>query len=159
MRVRLWPSESGIPADPLTAGLRWGFAQCWGWCSNRYPRLIPQVILRVNPRRKPRYAYMIIAGDEASLRDLYNLPPLFGGKWVVPILVILVGGPTRRVEILCTIRSYSVEQEWPEKSAAMHDSILTRALRKKTIEGLLIREETPGSFPPEVYYSLTSQWA
>ena len=26
-----------------------------------------------------------------------------------------------------------------------------------TAEGLLIREEKPGSFPPEVYYSLTPQ--
>jgi hypothetical protein len=37
--IRLLTSESGIPADPLTIVLRWGFAQCWGWRSNRYGEL------------------------------------------------------------------------------------------------------------------------
>jgi DNA-binding HxlR family transcriptional regulator len=50
----------------------------------------------------------MVAGDEEFLRDLYNLLRLFSDKWVALILVTLAGGPMRRVEILCTIRSYSV---------------------------------------------------
>jgi DNA-binding HxlR family transcriptional regulator len=72
-------------------------------------------------------------------------------------MVTLAAGTMRRVEILCTIRSYSVGQEWSDKRVALYDSILTRALRKMTAEWLLIREEKPGIFPPEVYYSLTPQ--
>lgn len=53
----------------------------------------------------------MVAGDEEFLRDLYNLLRLFSDKWVALILVTLAAGPMRRVEILCTIRSYSVGQE------------------------------------------------
>jgi hypothetical protein len=48
----LWPSESGIPADPPTGPLTGVFAVWRGWCSNRIPNLIPNVIPCVNPQRK-----------------------------------------------------------------------------------------------------------
>lgn len=75
------------------------------------------------------------AGDKAFLWGLCNLLNLFSDKWVAPILVTLAGGSMRRVEILGTIRSYSVGQEWSDKPVVLHDSILMRVLRKMTAEG------------------------
>jgi DNA-binding HxlR family transcriptional regulator len=98
-----------------------------------------------------------MVGDEEFMRDLYDLLHLFGDKWVSPIVVTLAEGPMRRVEILSTIRSYSVGQGWSGRSVVLHDSILARALKKMTAAGLLIRDEKPGGFPPKVYYSLTPQ--
>jgi DNA-binding HxlR family transcriptional regulator len=39
----------------------------------------------------------------------------------------------------------------------LRDSILARVLKKLTAEGLLIRDEKLGDFPPKVYYSLAPQ--
>ncbi|MGB6163284.1 MAG: winged helix-turn-helix transcriptional regulator [Pseudonocardiaceae bacterium] len=100
---------------------------------------------------------VMIVDDEEFLRDLYDLLHLFDDKWVSPIVVTLTDGPMRRVEILSTIRSYSVGQEWSGKSIVLHDSILARVLKKMTAEGLLIRDEKPKGFPPKVYYSLTPE--
>ena len=48
----LWPSESGIPADPPAGPLTGVFADRRGWRSNRIPNLIPNVIPRMSPQRK-----------------------------------------------------------------------------------------------------------
>lgn len=48
----LWPSESGIPADPLISPLSSVFAEPRGWRSNRTPNLIPRMTPRRNPQRK-----------------------------------------------------------------------------------------------------------
>jgi DNA-binding HxlR family transcriptional regulator len=93
-------------------------------------------------------------GDETYLRDLYNLSYLFGDKWVKAIMLLLVDGPHRRVDILSKIRVHPVADEWSDKHDVLHDSILTRTLKKMTAEGLLIREETTDTFPHRVYYSL-----
>lgn len=98
-----------------------------------------------------------MAGEGTLLRDLCDLLHLFGDKWAPPILVALTGGPMRRIDILHTVRSYSIGQEWSGKPAVLHDSILARALKKMTDAGLLVREERPSGFPPAVYYSLTPQ--
>jgi hypothetical protein len=45
----------------------------------------------------------------------------------------------RRKEILSTISSYSIGEEWSDKHAVLHDSILARTLKKITEEGLLTR--------------------
>jgi DNA-binding HxlR family transcriptional regulator len=95
--------------------------------------------------------------DEQFLRDLYSLKYLFGDKWAPAINVTLSHGPMRRAEILSTITSYSLGEEWSGRPAVLHDSILTRTLRKMTEEGLLVRTRDESTFPPKVFYSLTSE--
>jgi DNA-binding HxlR family transcriptional regulator len=98
----------------------------------------------------------VVVGDEQLvLRELYNLKYLFGDKWAPAIVVALAPGRMRRVEILSTVNSYSLYEDWSDKRVVLHDSILTRTLKKMTNEGLLVRTESVESFPREVYYSLT----
>jgi DNA-binding HxlR family transcriptional regulator len=98
----------------------------------------------------------VVVGDEQRLlRDLTNLKYLFGDKWAPAIVVALTRGRMRRVEILSTVNSYSIYENWSNKRVILHDSILTRTLKKMTKEGLLVRTESTVSFPREVYYSLT----
>lgn len=93
-------------------------------------------------------------GDERFLRSLYDLKYLFGDKWAPAIVVALAGGPMRRKEILSTISSYSIGEEWSDKQAVLHDSILARTLKKMTEEGILSRRRDTETFPARVYYSL-----
>ncbi|GAA5110774.1 winged helix-turn-helix transcriptional regulator [Haloechinothrix salitolerans] len=93
-------------------------------------------------------------GDERFLRGLYDLKYLFGDKWAPAILVTLSGGPMRRKEILSTISSYSIGEEWSDKHAVLHDSILARTLKKMTEEGLLKRVRCTKTFPVTVTYEL-----
>lgn len=88
--------------------------------------------------------------DERFLRGLYDLKYLFGDKWAPAILVTLSDGPMRQKEILSTISSYSVGEEWSDKHATLHDSILARTLKKVTEEGLLARTRRTDTFPVEV---------
>jgi DNA-binding HxlR family transcriptional regulator len=85
---------------------------------------------------------------------LYDLKYLFGDKWAPAILVTLSGGPMRRKEILSTISSYSIGEEWSDKHTVLHDSILARTLKKMTEEGLLTRTRRTETFPVTVTYSL-----
>jgi DNA-binding HxlR family transcriptional regulator len=96
-------------------------------------------------------------GDERFRRGLYDLKYLFGDKWVPAILVTLSDGPMRRKEILSTIRSYSIGEEWSDKHTVLHDSILARTLKKMTEEGILTRRRDVENFPPRVYYSLKEE--
>ena len=93
-------------------------------------------------------------GAEKFLRRLYDLKYLVGDKWTLAILVTLSDGPMRRVEILSTINSYSIGEEWSDKHAILHDSMLARTLKKMTEEGLLTRTRRTEIFPPQVFYSL-----
>jgi DNA-binding HxlR family transcriptional regulator len=93
-------------------------------------------------------------GDERFLRGLYDLRYLFGDKWAPAILVTLSDGPMRRKEILSTISSYSIGEEWSDKHTVLHDSILARTLKKMTEEGLLTRTRYTETFPVKVTYSL-----
>jgi DNA-binding HxlR family transcriptional regulator len=92
--------------------------------------------------------------DERFLRGLYDLKYLFGEKWAPAILVTLSDGPMRRKEILSTISSYSIGEQWSDKHAVLHDSILARTLKKMTEEGLLTRTRCTETFPVQVIYSL-----
>lgn len=94
-------------------------------------------------------------GGERFLRRLYDLKYLVGDKWALAILVTVSGGPMRRVEILSTINSYSIGEEWSDKHAVLHDSILARTLKKMTEEGLLVRTRRAETFPAQVFYSLS----
>lgn len=94
------------------------------------------------------------AGEARLLRGLYDLKYLFGDKWVPAILVALADGPRRRTEILSTVNSFSIGEEWADKHTVLHDSILARTLKKMTEEGLLTRRRSTETFPPRVMYSL-----
>ncbi|PPK63372.1 winged helix-turn-helix transcriptional regulator [Actinokineospora auranticolor] len=97
--------------------------------------------------------------DERLLRGLYDLKNLFGDKWTAAILVALRDGPLRRVEILSTVNSYSIDEHWSDKRAVLQDSILARALKKMREQGVIRRESYEKTFPPEVTYSLSSEVA
>jgi DNA-binding HxlR family transcriptional regulator len=94
------------------------------------------------------------ADNEQFLRDLYNMRYLFADKWAPAINVTLSHGPMRRAEILSTIKSYSLDEEWSDKNSVLHDSILARTLKKMTEEGLLVRTRDTETFPPKAFYSL-----
>lgn len=96
-------------------------------------------------------------GDEEFLRLLYDLKYLFGDKWAPAIVAVLAGGPMRRKEILSTISSYSIGEEWSDRHAVLHDSILARTLKKMTEEGILSRRRDTETFPVRVYYSLNPE--
>ncbi len=92
--------------------------------------------------------------DRSFLHAVQNVKNIFGDKWTLPIMVALSDGPMRRSEIHTTVNSYGVGEQWPAGATVLHDSILTRCLRKMMAEGLISREESVGSFPPRVFYSL-----
>lgn len=97
--------------------------------------------------------------DQSFLRDVHNVMHIFGDKWTVPVMVALAGGPLRRSGILETVGSYGIDAEWPGRPSVLHDSILSRTLRKMVKEGLLDRHETENVFPPCVSYSLRPEAA
>ncbi|APU15278.1 MULTISPECIES: winged helix-turn-helix transcriptional regulator [Actinoalloteichus] len=93
--------------------------------------------------------------DELFLSRWYAVRSLLGDKWVPAVLMAVSAGPLRRVEILSTIRSYSLSVEWSNRLDVLHDSILTKVLKKLTDEGLLTRSQKSEVFPPHVSYGLT----
>jgi hypothetical protein len=65
--------------------------------------------------------------DDRVLRGLYDLKNLVEDKWAPAILVALRDDPLRRVEILSTVNSYSIDKNWTDKHAVLHNSIHARA--------------------------------
>lgn len=92
--------------------------------------------------------------DKWLLRELQDVKHIFGDKWTIPVMVALADGPLRRSEILATVSSYSIDEHWPGGATVLHDSILTRALRRMVAEGLVVRHELRDSFPRHVRYEL-----
>jgi DNA-binding HxlR family transcriptional regulator len=97
--------------------------------------------------------------DRCFLRDAADVKHIFGDKWTIPVMVALAGGPMRRSEILTTVSSYSIDENWPGKATVLHDSILSRTLRKMVAEGLVARQELPDVFPRHVRYELLPEAA
>lgn len=92
--------------------------------------------------------------DRFFLRQVQDVKHVFGDKWTIPVMVALAGAPMRRSEILATVASYLVDDNWPGKATVLHDRILSRTLRKMVAEGLVAREELPDAFPRHVRYEL-----
>ncbi len=92
--------------------------------------------------------------DICFLQDVEDVKHVFGDKWTIPVMVALAGGPLRRSEILATVTSYSLDENWPDKSPVLHDSILSRTLRKMVANRLVARHELPDAFPRHVRYEL-----
>jgi DNA-binding HxlR family transcriptional regulator len=76
-----------------------------------------------------------VAGAHAALRVL-------GGKWVVPIVVVLGGGPRRHGELQGAL------------GPRLRQKVLTETLRRMEALGLLTRKVVAG-IPPSVTYTLT----
>ncbi|MHA6631118.1 winged helix-turn-helix transcriptional regulator [Pseudonocardia sichuanensis] len=94
-----------------------------------------------------------MADDEAFLHDVYDMLHIFGDKWTIPVMVALSDGPLRPSEILSRVNGYRVDENWPDRHAVLHDSILARSLARMTAIGLLSRTSAD-SFPPKVIYAL-----
>ena len=94
-----------------------------------------------------------MADDEAFLHDVYDMLHIFGDKWTIPVMVALSDGPMRPSEILSRVNGYRVEENWQNRHAVLHDSILARSLARMTAIGLLSRTSAD-SFPPKVIYAL-----
>jgi DNA-binding HxlR family transcriptional regulator len=92
--------------------------------------------------------------DRSFLRDAHDIMQLFGDKWTFPVMVTLAEGPLRRSEILKEVDSFCADADWLGGTSNLHDSILTRTLRKLVGDGLLARHEAENAFPPHVQYSL-----
>ena len=91
------------------------------------------------------------------LREASDLRHLFADKWTLVIMIALSNGPLRRTQILQTVNSYSVDDQWSEKYRVLHDSILARALKKMIGDGLLVHDYDGSVFPPRAHYSLTPE--
>lgn len=86
-----------------------------------------------------------------------DLKNLFADKWTLAIMAALSQGPLRRTEIFSTVNSYTVVEGWTGKPGVLHDSILARALKKMTGEGLLVHDYDDSTFPPKAHYALTAE--
>jgi DNA-binding HxlR family transcriptional regulator len=93
--------------------------------------------------------------DETFLPAVYNAKNLFGGKWMFAIAAVLLDGPLHYTDILSAVRGLDIPVDWSGKRAVLHESILTRTLRRMTADELLVRVEDVGVFPPSVWYTLS----
>lgn len=96
-----------------------------------------------------------MADDEAFLSKVYDMLHIFGDKWTIPVMVALSDGPLRPSEILARVNGYRIDENWPDRHAVLHDSILARSLTRMTAIGLLSRTSVE-LFPPKVLYALES---
>jgi DNA-binding HxlR family transcriptional regulator len=94
------------------------------------------------------------AKNGSAPRELYDVKNLLADKWVLAIATALRSGPLRRVDILSTCTSYSIDEKWSSKPAVLQDSILGRHLKKMRLLGLIDRASCMKSFPPVAVYSL-----
>ncbi|MDN5750414.1 MAG: winged helix-turn-helix transcriptional regulator [Pseudonocardia sp.] len=92
--------------------------------------------------------------DQFFLRHVQNVKHIFCDKWTIAVMVALARGPMRRSEIFATVGSYSIDEDWPGKATVLHDSILSKTLRKMVAERLVTRQELPDTFPRHVRYAL-----
>ncbi|WP_051400208.1 winged helix-turn-helix transcriptional regulator [Haloechinothrix halophila] len=96
---------------------------------------------------------------EDCLRELYDIKYLWSDKWGPAIVAALWDGPLRYNDILEKVRSYSIAAGWTDKTPVLHESILTRTLKRMVGEGLITRSESSGGVPPSVWYALNPSFA
>ena len=89
------------------------------------------------------------------LRDWYDARVLMAAEWAPAIVIALVDGPLQYKDILATAGAACPSPRWGSRHRRLYDSILTRSLQALTLDGLVERHETPGTFPPTVHYCLT----
>ncbi|MDQ3579168.1 MAG: winged helix-turn-helix transcriptional regulator [Actinomycetota bacterium] len=81
---------------------------------------------------------------------------MLDGEWVPAILATLAHGPQHFTEILTAIQTIGTGQ--PDPTRRLHDSILSRTLRRMEENGLITRDELTATFPKSTTYELTT-WA
>jgi DNA-binding HxlR family transcriptional regulator len=91
----------------------------------------------------------------ARLRGWYDARALTAAEWTPAILFTLQDGPLRYRDILLAIRDTNLAGPWTVRHKTLHESVLARSLRRLVDEGMLIRLEKPGAFPPSVHYELS----
>ncbi|MDT0264419.1 winged helix-turn-helix transcriptional regulator [Jatrophihabitans lederbergiae] len=89
------------------------------------------------------------------LHDWYDARALLAAEWAPAIVGALLDGPLPYKDILAAAGAARPGMRWGGRHRQLHDSILSRSLQAMTGDGLLERHETPGTFPPTVYYCLT----
>ncbi|MEO7286032.1 MAG: winged helix-turn-helix transcriptional regulator [Jatrophihabitantaceae bacterium] len=80
---------------------------------------------------------------------------LLAAEWAPAIVVALLNGPLQYKDILVAAGAVPPGLRWGRRHRQLHDSILSRSLQAMTRDGLLERQEIPGTFPPTVRYCLT----
>jgi DNA-binding HxlR family transcriptional regulator len=94
--------------------------------------------------------------EQSILSDWYSARALVAAEWIPAILVALLDGPMTYSHLRATVEASRVAEGWNPRHERLHQSTLTRSLRQLTGDGLLVRDEVPGSFPRSVRYSLTA---
>ncbi|GAA1291603.1 winged helix-turn-helix transcriptional regulator [Saccharothrix xinjiangensis] len=92
--------------------------------------------------------------EKTSFVALDGLFRLLGGKWDTAILATLAAGPLHWSEIRAEVHR-CCELDRGGTGATLHDSILSRALRRMQRDGLVLRVEEVAVFPRSVTYALT----
>lgn len=95
------------------------------------------------------------SADTGLLNDWYRARALVAAELVPAIVVALLDGPLNYSEVRQAVESCHVAEGWNPRHERLHESTLTRSLQQLTGDGLLLRQEIPGSFPRSVQYMLT----
>ena len=103
----------------------------------------------------------IAAEDAEKLRKLHDAKQLFSGDWMNPVLVALKDGPKHYTELAALVRAMNTagSDSWSGKPRVLHDRVLTRTLKSMTADGLILRHEEVGAFPPSVQYAISNATA
>jgi DNA-binding HxlR family transcriptional regulator len=96
----------------------------------------------------------VYPGEERFLQGWYATRVLLSAEWTPSILVALLGGPLHYKDLLSAVRSLRAAERWSDRHQVLHESILSRSLRALTADGLIVRVQDPGVFPPSVQYRL-----
>jgi DNA-binding HxlR family transcriptional regulator len=99
--------------------------------------------------------------DAEKLQKLHDAKQLFSGDWMNPVLVALKDGPKHYTELATLVRAMNSadSDSWSGKPRVLHDSVLTRTLKSMTADGLILRHEEVGTFPPSVQYAISTATA
>lgn len=96
--------------------------------------------------------------NPSSIRLLsgwYSARALMGAEWAPAVMCALLTGPLHYRDILELLRENAGSDGWPERHQTLHDSILSRTLKRLVEDSLVQRNEERAKFPPSVVYSLS----
>jgi DNA-binding HxlR family transcriptional regulator len=98
---------------------------------------------------------MLSPRDDDFLPHWYRARSLIAPEWAPSILVALLDGPLHYRQIKAIVSLPAVCDGVVKAHRPLHESSLSRTLRRMTRDGLLDRHEKVGAFPPSVTYALT----
>jgi DNA-binding HxlR family transcriptional regulator len=113
------------------------------------------------PLRRREPDATVAPKDTEKLRKLHDAKQLFSGDWMNPVLVALKDGPKHYTELAALVRAMNSadSDSWSGKPRVLHDSVLTRTLKAMTADGLILRHQEVGAFPPSVQYAISTATA